>query len=65
MSTRGIKAFDAYYGNVFGQRWPELKEALQAPVSQVARLNKFADQNSLLVKFPEAKRDNFRGIEWV
>jgi 5-methylcytosine rRNA methyltransferase NSUN4 len=65
MSTRGIKAFDGYYEKVFGQRWPSLREALQAPVCQVARLNKFADQAALLKKFPATKRESHRGVEWV
>ena len=65
MSVRGLKAFDTYYSSVFGTRWENLKAALQAPVRQVARLNKFADADHLAKKFPATKRESWRDCEWV
>jgi len=36
-SISGAAAFDAYYAERYGDRWPRLREALLAPVRQVAR----------------------------
>ena len=36
-SISGAAAFDAHYGERYGNRWPRLREALLEPVRQVAR----------------------------
>jgi 16S rRNA C967 or C1407 C5-methylase (RsmB/RsmF family) len=42
MSKKGLEGFDQYYGEIYGERWPALRTALEGPVSFVSRLNRFA-----------------------
>jgi 16S rRNA C967 or C1407 C5-methylase (RsmB/RsmF family) len=39
---KGPEGFDAFYGEMFGERWPRLKEALLAPKKHVAVVNPFS-----------------------
>ena len=40
---KGADGFDCFYGNLFQDRWQDLKTALLKPVCHVARINGFAD----------------------
>lgn len=40
---KGSDGFHAYYSDVYGERWPALREALLAPKKTVARVNAFVD----------------------
>ena len=46
--TKGPEGFEQFYGEMYGERWPRLKEALLAPKKHVAILNPFSKY-----KFPE------------
>jgi 16S rRNA C967 or C1407 C5-methylase (RsmB/RsmF family) len=46
--TKGPSGFDEFYGAMYGERWPRLKEALLLPKKHVAVLNPFSK-----FKFPE------------
>lgn len=39
MGTRGLEAFDLFYGEMYRERWASLKESLSAPKKHVAILN--------------------------
>jgi hypothetical protein len=39
MSEKGSSGFDEFYSQMFGERWPRLKEALLSPKKHVAVLN--------------------------
>lgn len=41
--TKGLDGFEGFYSEIYGDRWPEMREALLAPVRQVARINRFTD----------------------
>lgn len=45
---KGPDGFEEFYGNMFGERWPRLKEALLLPKKHVAVLNPFSK-----FKFPQ------------
>lgn len=47
-SLKGSEAFDQFYANMYGERWPRLKEALLLPKRHVAILNPYSK-----FKFPE------------
>ena len=47
--TKGPEGFEQFYSEMYGERWPRLKEALLAPKKHVAILNPFSK-----FKFPEA-----------
>lgn len=65
MALRGLKAFDEYYASIYGTRWEALKSALLSPVRHIARLNKFAPENEIELRFPNSKRKNIGNIEWI
>lgn len=39
--------FDKFYEQIYGERWPSLKESLAAPSKQVQRRNPFAEESTL------------------
>ena len=41
--------FDKFYEQIYGERWPYLREAMMAPGRQVQRQNPFADEQTLSV----------------
>lgn len=41
VSRRGPEAFNRYFGEVFGSRWPALRTSLEAPVSRERLVNPF------------------------
>jgi len=47
MDSQGAIAFDHFFSEVYGERWPHLKSALLEKEKQIARKNKFASD------FPE------------
>lgn len=49
MNLKGPQGFDQFYGEMYKERWPALKEALLAPKKHVAILNPFSK-----FKFPTA-----------
>jgi 5-methylcytosine rRNA methyltransferase NSUN4 len=60
---KGPEGFEAYYGSVYGDRWPELRESLLAPVRQVGRVNRFADPEWLTTRTKGFPRADFGGCE--
>lgn len=46
--SKGLEGFESFYSNMYGERWPRLKEALLAPKKHVAVLNPFSKY-----QFPE------------
>lgn len=63
MAKRGPEAFHEYYQGIYGSRWQDLKESLLSPVRQVARINKFADQNQVETRAQGFPRTEFAGCE--
>ncbi len=49
MKKKGEASFDEYYYHLYGQRWQKLKQSLLQPTKHIARLNTFADSESLSV----------------
>jgi 5-methylcytosine rRNA methyltransferase NSUN4 len=60
---KGPEGFEAFYGGVYGDRWPELRAALLSPVRQVARVNRFADPESLHARSKGFPMADFGGSE--
>ena len=58
-ATRGAEAFDAFFSEMFGARWPALRAALERPRAPVARINGFAEPSAALAQLPagSARRD--------
>lgn len=56
---KGPQGFEQFYANMYGERWPRLKEALLAPKKHVAILNPFSK-----FKFPETPV-HISGIEFT
>jgi 16S rRNA C967 or C1407 C5-methylase (RsmB/RsmF family) len=46
-ANKGREGFEAHYAGVYGERWSALREALLAPVRQVARVNRFTNPESI------------------
>lgn len=38
-----MTTFDEYYGDIYGERWPDLREGLEGPPRHVAMVNPFVD----------------------
>ncbi len=65
MGSKGLKGFDAYYSQLFGERWERLRAALAAPARQVSRINAFADPSHLAARFPRSEHEGRADLRWV
>lgn len=60
---KGRDGFEAFYAQAHGARWGDLRQALEAPVRQVARLNRFADREQITRRAREFPRTELAGRE--
>lgn len=65
MGSKGIKGFDTYYAEIYGERWGVLREALSAPVQHVLRINAFADPTVVDKRFTATQRKHWAGVSWI
>lgn len=59
MNNKGSEGFEAFYAQMYGERWPQLKQALLLPKKHVAVLNPFANNP------PAITSDHISGITFV
>ena len=63
MSRKGRVGFDTHYQSVYGSRWAGLRDSLNAPVSKVARANRFVALSHRSGRVEGLERRDFSGIE--
>jgi 16S rRNA C967 or C1407 C5-methylase (RsmB/RsmF family) len=52
-ANKGPEGFESFYSQVYGERWPALRASLGDSVRQVARINQFADGESVSKRLGE------------